>query len=60
MNSPEATGRIALWAVELSEFNIHYRLRTAVKGQVVANFIAEFTFMDGQGSPAEYLHERIL
>ena len=26
MNSPEATGRMALWAIELSEFDIQYRL----------------------------------
>ena len=50
MSSPEAAGRMALWAVELSEFDIQYRLRTAFKGQVVADFIAEFTFRDGQGT----------
>ena len=49
MSSPKATGRMALWAVELNEFNIQYRPRTAVKGQVVADFIAEFTLGDGQG-----------
>ena len=32
MSSPEAAGRIALWAVELSEFDIQYRPRTAIKG----------------------------
>ena len=32
MNGPEAAGRIALWAVELSEFDIQYRPGTAVKG----------------------------
>ena len=41
---------MALWAVELSEFDIQYRLRTVVKGQVVADFIAEFTLGDGQGA----------
>ena len=33
MNSPEAAGRMALWAIELSEFDIQYRPRTAIKGQ---------------------------
>ena len=33
MSSLEASGRMALWAVELSEFDIQYRLRTAVKGK---------------------------
>ena len=47
MSSPEAAGRMALWVVELSEFDIQYRPRTAIKGQVVADFIAEFTPGDG-------------
>ena len=50
MSNPEAAGRMALWVVELSEFDIQYRPRMAVKGQVVADFIAEFTFRDGQGT----------
>ena len=32
MGSPDAAGRMALWAVELSEFNIQYRPHTAIKG----------------------------
>ena len=50
MSSPDATGQMALWAVEPSEFDIRYRPRTAMKGQVVADFIAEFTLMEGQGA----------
>ncbi|XP_050241069.1 uncharacterized protein LOC126689965 [Quercus robur] len=50
ISSPEAAGRMALWAIELSKFDIHYRSRTAIKGPVVANFIAEFTLGDGQGA----------
>ena len=46
MSNPEAAGRMALWVVELSEFDIQYRPQTAVKGQVVADFIAEFTLAD--------------
>ena len=41
---------MALWAIKLSEFDVQYRLRTAIKGQVVADFIAEFTNMEGQGA----------
>ena len=40
---------MALWAVELSEFVIQYRLRTAIKGQVVADFIAEFAQSEDKG-----------
>ena len=32
MSNPEATERIALWAIELSEFDIQYCPRIAVKG----------------------------
>ena len=47
MSSLEAAGRMALWVVELIEFDIRYRPRTAIKGQVVADFIAKFTLGDG-------------
>ena len=49
MSKPEAIGRAALLAIELSEFDVQYCPRTAIKGQVVANFIAEFTNMEDQG-----------
>ena len=41
---------MALWAIELSEFDIQYRLRTAIKGQVMADFIAEYTQLEGKGA----------
>jgi len=50
MSSPKTAGRMALWAVKLNEFDIRYRPQTAIKGQVVADFIAEFTLMEGQGA----------
>ena len=34
---------MALWAIEISEFDVQYRPRMAVKGQIVADFIAEYT-----------------
>ena len=43
MSNPKAAKRMALWAIELSEFDVQYRPRTAVKGQIVADFIAEYT-----------------
>ena len=30
------------WAIELSEFNIRYKQKTAIKGQVLADFFMEF------------------
>ncbi|XP_075659059.1 uncharacterized protein LOC142628917 [Castanea sativa] len=50
MGSPEAAGRMALWSIELSEFDIQYRPRTAIKGQAVADFIAEFANAEGKGA----------
>ena len=41
---------MALWAIELSEFDIRYRPRTAIKGQVVTDFIAEFTHDEDKGA----------
>ena len=32
----------------MSEFDIQYRPCIAIKGQVIVNFIAEFTLMEGQ------------
>ena len=32
MSNPEVAGRLALWAIELSEFDIQYRPQTAIKG----------------------------
>ena len=50
MSNPNAAGQLALWAIELSEFDIQYRPRTAIKGQVVADFIAKFTYDEDKGA----------
>ena len=43
LHKPETSGRLVKWAMELSEFDIRYEPRTAIKGQVLADFIMEFT-----------------
>ena len=50
MSNPEVAGWLALCAIELSEFDIQYPQRTAIKGQVVADFIAEFTNGEDKGA----------
>ena len=50
MSSPEAAGRMALWAIKLSEFDVRYRPRTSMKGQAVADFIAEYTQPGDEGA----------
>lgn len=36
------TRRLLKWVVELNEFNIFYTLRTVIKAQVLADFLADF------------------
>ena len=43
LHKPETSGRLIKWARELSEFDIRYKLRTAVKGQILVDFIMEFS-----------------
>ena len=43
LHKPETSGRLVKYAIELSEFDIRYKLKTAIKGQVLAYFIMEFT-----------------
>ena len=50
ISNPDIAGRLTLWAIELSEFDIQYRPQTAIKGQVVSNFIAEFTHDEDKGA----------
>lgn len=42
LHKSESLGRLVKWAIELSEFDIRYRSRTTIKGQILADFIAEF------------------
>ena len=42
LHTPEVSGRLMKWAIELSEFDIRYKPKTAIKGQVLADFVMEF------------------
>ncbi|KAL0427411.1 UNVERIFIED_CONTAM: Retrovirus-related Pol polyprotein from transposon gypsy [Sesamum latifolium] len=42
MTRPDASGRLVKWAVELGEYDIEYQGWTAVKTQVLADFVVEF------------------
>ena len=39
----EANGRIAKWVTEIRPLRVTFEPKTAIKGQIMANFIAEFT-----------------
>ncbi|KAK3015437.1 hypothetical protein RJ639_007769 [Escallonia herrerae] len=41
--SPEASGRLINWSVELGDFDIQYKPRTIIKSQALADFIVECT-----------------
>ena len=43
MNKLEAAGQLIQWAIEISEFDVKYQPRNAIKAQALADFIAEFT-----------------
>ena len=43
LRSVDYTGRIAKWGTILGVFDIKYMPRTSVKGQVLADLVAEFT-----------------
>ena len=53
MNKPEAVGRMVQWVIELSQFDVEYRPRTAIKAQALADFIAEFTTPEEVNCPKE-------
>ena len=43
INNADATGRVAKWGIELAAFEIQYKPRTAIKSQVLAEFVADWT-----------------
>jgi len=46
LGRPDVAGRMRKWSLELSEFDIHYESRKALKAQAFTDFIAEMTFRD--------------
>ena len=44
LQNPNVSGQLTKWAIELGEFDIKFMLRTTIKGQTLADFVAEFTY----------------
>ena len=44
LQKPEASSRLLKWAIELGQFDVYFFPRMAIKGQVLADFMAEFTY----------------
>ena len=40
----EASGRLLKWLIELRQFDVNFCPQTTIKGQALADFIAEFTY----------------
>ena len=54
LQSLDTFGRMIKWAIALGEFDISYQPKPAKKGQVVADFIADFTYpVDIVSTPKE-------
>jgi len=43
LQKPDVVGRMARWAVELFEFDIHYEPRGPIKGQIYVDFVVELS-----------------
>ncbi|RVW37522.1 Transposon Ty3-I Gag-Pol polyprotein [Vitis vinifera] len=43
LHKPDLTGRMLQWAIELSEFGIKFQPRLSKKGQVMADFVLEYS-----------------
>lgn len=42
-NKPKTSGRLTKWAMELSDYDINFELRNALKGPTVTDFVIEMT-----------------
>ncbi|GKD61881.1 reverse transcriptase domain-containing protein [Tanacetum coccineum] len=51
LSNLEVTRRLLKWRFELEEHDIHYRHRTSVKGQILADFIVEHLEDDPLDTP---------
>ncbi|KAM1559810.1 hypothetical protein ACFX1X_003117 [Malus domestica] len=43
LNGPEASQRVMKWALELGQYGLVFRPRTAIKAQALVDFVVEFT-----------------
>ena len=51
---------MAIWSQELSEYEIEFHPRTAIKGQALADFVAEFSYAPDMGRAETDLNDNEL
>ena len=60
LRSADYTGRITKWGTILGVFDIKYMPRTSVKGQVLADLVAEFTKTPVEDKSNEHCMDRLV
>ncbi|XP_073061728.1 uncharacterized protein [Primulina eburnea] len=55
LSSPETSGRMTKWAVELSEYEIEYQPWPTIKAQILADFIVEMETMETESSTPTWM-----
>jgi hypothetical protein len=53
LRRPEISGRLAKWAIELSPLDIEYKPRSAIKVQIVVDFLTEIPKEDANEAEVE-------
>ncbi|KAL8135326.1 hypothetical protein AgCh_010115 [Apium graveolens] len=53
IHKPDVSGRLVNWVVELSQFNLSFIPRTAIKAQALADFIIECNFPEEEPEPMD-------
>ena len=51
LNNPEATGQVAEWNIELSPRDLQFKHPTAIKAQVLPDFLVEWMEVQTPGPP---------
>jgi RNase H-like domain found in reverse transcriptase len=60
MTRPMLTGRLAKWAIILTEFDITYMPQKAIKGQASADFLAVHPIQDNSPLKYDFPNEKTL
>ena len=60
LRTTDYIGRIALWNMILGAFDIKYMPRTSIKGQVLADLVAEFTELPIETQTKQHDKENLL